>query len=81
MNRFPLKAIHVTFYFKIIKFKEQNMKTFGWIVLSIIILFAVSVLATGGRIIGIAEDHVAHSVENAVVNYNDYQDIYATCNS
>jgi len=31
------------------------------------------------RIIGIGSNHVTNSMENAVISYDEYQNIYATC--
>jgi predicted RNA-binding protein with RPS1 domain len=55
------------------------MKTFGQIMLGILIFVGISVTLFTCNIISIGEKHVTNSVENAVVSYDEYQDIYATC--
>ena len=56
------------------------MKTFGRIVVGILIFLGISVTLFTCNIISIGEKHVENSVENAVISYDEYQNIYATCN-
>ena len=58
---------------------KQNVKTmkiFGWVMLG---LLALAVLFTL-NIVGVFGKHVTNSVENAVISYDEYQNIYYTCN-
>jgi uncharacterized protein YajQ (UPF0234 family) len=55
------------------------MKTFGYVVLVILGLVALSAISFGIRSCNIARTHVTNSMENAVVSYDEYQDIYNTC--
>jgi len=55
------------------------MKTFGQIViglLAIVLLVAASFFI---RSCSIAQKHATDSMENAVISYDEYQNIYATC--
>jgi len=56
------------------------MKTFGQIMLGILIFVGISAVLFTCNIVSIGEKHVTNSVENAVISYNEYQDIYTTCN-
>jgi len=53
------------------------MKNVFLIVLAVI---GISVLAFTCNVFGIFGNHVTHSMENAVINYNEYESLYATCN-
>ena len=55
------------------------MKLFGQIVLVICALLLITVLGFGMKSCNIFGSHVTKSMENAVVSYNEYEDIYATC--
>ena len=55
------------------------MKTFGAIMIGVLIFIGISVALFTCNVVGIGAKHVTNSVENAVINYNEYQDIYATC--
>ena len=52
------------------------MKTFGIIVLCIVGIGLLALLNFTCNIISIGAKHVTNSVENAVIDYNQYQDIY-----
>ena len=56
------------------------MKTFGKIMLGLLILVSLSIVLFTCRSCSIFTGHVYNSMENAVVNYDEYQNIYATCN-
>lgn len=56
------------------------MKTFGQIMLGILIFAGISATLFTCNLISIGEKHVENSVENAVISYDEYQNIYATCN-
>jgi hypothetical protein len=55
------------------------MKTSSKVGLSILLLIALSVVLFTFRTCGIAEKHITNSMDNAVISYDEYQDIYATC--
>ena len=55
------------------------MKTFGYIMLTILAIVLIAVIGFVGKSCSIAEKHVTNSMENAVISYDEYQDIYATC--
>lgn len=55
------------------------MKTFGTIALIILAIIAVTIIGFGIRACSIGAKHVTNSMENAVISYDEYQDIYATC--
>lgn len=55
------------------------MKIFGQIVLFFLTILILIVLSFTVRTCNIAEKHVTNSMENAVISYDEYQDIYATC--
>ena len=55
------------------------MKTFGYIMLTLVIVLGLSLVGFGMRSCSIAEKHVTNSMENAVISYDEYQDIYNTC--
>jgi len=55
------------------------MKTFGTVMLVILILVGISVVSFTCRSCNILQNHVAKSMEDAVVNYDEYQNIKATC--
>ena len=55
------------------------MKTFGRIMLVLLVLIGVTVGLFTCRTCSIAGDHVTNSMENAVISYDEYQVIYATC--
>jgi len=55
------------------------MKTFGTIVLIVLGIVLLTVIGFGVKSCSIAEKHVTNSMENAVITYDEYQDIYATC--
>jgi len=55
------------------------MKTFGRIMLVVVVLIGVTVGLFTCRTCSIAGNHVANSMENAVISYDEYQDMYATC--
>ena len=56
------------------------MRNFGIGVLVVLGLALLSVGAFTCNLFGIAANHVTNSVQNAVITYDDYQNIYATCN-
>ena len=55
------------------------MKNFGIGVLVILGLIVLTVVGFGVRSCSIMEKHVTNSMENAVISYDEYQDIYGTC--
>ena len=55
------------------------MQTFGKISLIVLVFIALAVLGFGLKTCSIAEKHVTNSMENAVISYDEYQDIYNTC--
>ena len=55
------------------------MKTFGKIMLAIIAMVLLAALSFGLRTCSIAQNHVENSMKNAVISYDEYQDIHATC--
>ena len=55
------------------------MKTFGYIVFGLLIVVGLSIFGFGVRSCSIGEQHVSNSMENAVISYDEYQDINATC--
>ena len=55
------------------------MKIFGQIVLVFLTILILIVLSFTVRTCNIAEKHVTNSMENAVISYDEYQDIYNTC--
>jgi len=48
--------------------------------LVVLILIGVTVVSFAFRSCDIFRNHVYNSMENAVISYDEYQDIYATCN-
>jgi len=55
------------------------MRTFGIISAMIGIVLLLSVFGFIGKSCSIAKNHAYKSMENAVISYDEYQDIYATC--
>ncbi len=55
------------------------MKTVGYVFLGIIAIIALIVGSFTCNLLGIGAKHVENSVQNAVSSYDEYQDIYATC--
>jgi len=55
------------------------MKNFGITVLVILGLLALVLIGMTVRSCSIAQNHVYKSMENAVITYDEYQDIYGTC--
>lgn len=55
------------------------MKKFGIVMAVILGIILLSVLDFGLRTCSIAEKHITNSMENAVITYDEYQDIYNTC--
>lgn len=55
------------------------MKTFGKISLIILVIIGLIALSFAMRTCSIAKNHVENSMKNAVITYDEYQDIYATC--
>jgi uncharacterized membrane protein YfbV (UPF0208 family) len=55
------------------------MKRFGQIVLGVLVVAALVVLSFTVKTCGIAEDAATSSMQNAVVSYDEYQDIKETC--
>ena len=56
------------------------MKTFGQIMLGVLIFIGLSVFLFTCNVINIGKKHITNSMENAVISYDEYQNIYATCN-
>jgi len=56
------------------------MRTFGIISAMIGIVLLLSIFGFVGRSCSIAQNHAYKSMENAVISYDEYQDLYATCN-
>lgn len=52
---------------------KQGMLVILAIVIVSVILFTCNIISIGGK-------HVTNSMENAVTSYDEYQNIYATCN-
>ena len=55
------------------------MRNFGITVLVLLGIVALVVIGFGVRSCSIARNHAYKSMENAVIFYDEYQDIYATC--
>lgn len=55
------------------------MRKFGIIMLAIISLIVLTAIGFGIKSCNIAKNHAYKSMENAVISYDEYQDIYATC--
>lgn len=55
------------------------MKTFGYICAVIGIILVLTFVSLVGKSCSIAQKHITNSMENAVISYDEYQDIYATC--
>ena len=55
------------------------MKTFGYIFLFVLGLILLTIVSFSVRSCSIFQDHVEKSMENAVISYDEYQDIYGTC--
>lgn len=56
------------------------MKTFGQIMLGLLIFIGLIVMLFTCNVAGIGMKHVTNSMENAVISYDEYQNINATCN-
>jgi len=52
--------------------KQVALVILGIIIVSVI-LFTCNIISIGGN-------HITNSMENAVISYDEYQNIYATCN-
>lgn len=55
------------------------MKLFGQISLTVLVIVVLVIVGFGVKTCSIAEKHVTNSMENAVITYDEYQDIYTTC--
>lgn len=55
------------------------MKTLGYIMLGLLILIVLTVAGFTMKSCSIFKNHAYNSMENAVISYDEYQDIYATC--
>lgn len=55
------------------------MKFFGYIMLGILAIIILVVVSFGIRSCNIGAKHVNDSMENAVISYDEYQNIFATC--
>lgn len=55
------------------------MKLSGQICLGVFVLLILIVLGFGMKACSIAQKHATDSMENAVISYDEYQDIYNTC--
>lgn len=55
------------------------METFGRVVIGILIFIGLSVLVVTCNVGGIFTKHAYNSMENAVISYDEYQNIYAAC--
>lgn len=55
------------------------MKVFGYIVMVILVLAELTLLSFGFRSCSIFQGHVENSMQNAVISYDEYQNIYGTC--
>jgi hypothetical protein len=55
------------------------MKTSRIVVIVILCIIAVSILGFFGKTCSIAQKHVYKSMEDAVISYDEYQNIYNTC--
>jgi len=55
------------------------MRTFGQIMLVVLILVGITLLSFTCRSCDILQRHVENSMENAVISYDEYQNIKATC--
>lgn len=55
------------------------MKTFGYVMGGLLLIIILVVISFTVKTCSIAEKHVTNSMENAVISYDEYQDIYATC--
>jgi len=55
------------------------MRTFGQIMLVVLILMGITLLSFTCRSCDILQRHVENSMENAVISYDEYQNIKATC--
>jgi len=56
------------------------MKTVGYVALGIVAIMAISIFFFATGLVGRMANHVNTAVDNAVVNYEEYQTIYNTCN-
>jgi len=59
--------------------KVENMKTFGIVVACIFSLFLLIGIGFVCNVGGIFAGHALKSAQDAVVNYDNYQDTYNTC--
>ena len=55
------------------------MRTFGQVMLGLLIVVGITVLLFTCNVAGIGMKHVTNSMENAVISYDEYQNINATC--
>lgn len=55
------------------------MRIFGITVLVLLGLVMLSIIGFAVKSCSIARDHAYKSMENAVISYDEYQDIYGTC--
>ena len=55
------------------------MRTFGQFMLVVLILAGITLLSFTCRSCDILQRHVENSMENAVISYDEYQNIKATC--
>ena len=55
------------------------MRTFGYIMLGLLIIIGLAVSGFVMKSCSIAENHIENSMENAVISYDEYQNIYGAC--
>lgn len=55
------------------------MKVVGYVGTGIVAILLLAVLGFGMRSCSIFQNHVYKSMENSVISYDEYQDIYNTC--
>lgn len=59
--------------------EELEIKPWKIVLWCLVGIIALSVLAFTCNIFSIGAGHVEKSMQDAVINYNEYQDMYATC--
>jgi ABC-type antimicrobial peptide transport system permease subunit len=55
------------------------MKVLGQITIGVLALLLLVAIGFGIQTCSIAQKHATESMENAVISYDEYQNIYATC--
>lgn len=55
------------------------MKTFGYVILGILALGLLVGVSFTCNLLGIGAKHIENSVQNAVISYDEYENIYAAC--